>query len=107
MQTQGEPAGAAGLALQPTAAVLPHGVVTRQAVVPAPPILVPQLGEPAAAADRDNIVTIVGVAQTATAACLRNLRLERPSPPVARWSLTSFLSSAPDAGGQAALPPDL
>ena len=48
MQTQGVPAGAAGLALHPTAAVAPHGVVTRQAVVPGPPIFVPQLREPAA-----------------------------------------------------------
>lgn len=68
MQTQGLPAGAAGLALHPTTAALPHGVVTRQAVVPAPPIFVPQRDEPAADADRDSIVTIIGLAHAATAA---------------------------------------
>lgn len=99
MQTQGLPAGAAGLALQPTSAALPQGVVTRQRVVPAPPILVPQLDEPAADAERDSIVTIIGLAHAATAAWRRNLRRERPSPPLSRSSsLTMSLSSVPRHG---------
>lgn len=92
MQTQGVPAGAAGLALHPTAAVLPQGVVTRQAVVPGPPILVPQLLEPAASAVRDSIVTMKGLDHAAMAVCLRNLRLESPSPAGRSVSLTLSLS---------------
>jgi hypothetical protein len=66
--------------LHPTAAALPQGVVTRQSVVPAPPILVPQVSGPTAAeAEREIIVTITGLAQAAAAACRRNLRRERPS----------------------------
>lgn len=53
--------------MHPTAA-LPHGVVTRQPVVPAPPIFVPQVEVAAASADRDVIVTISGVAHAATTA---------------------------------------
>ena len=89
MQTQGVPAAAAGEALHPTAAVAPQGVVTRQSVVPGPPIFVPQLLEVAADAERDSMVTMRGLAQAATTACLRNLRLERPSSVPARFgSLT-------------------
>ncbi len=88
MQTQGVPAAAAGLALHPTAAVLPQGVVTRQSVVPAPPIFVPQLREPAASAVRDSIVTTRGLDHAAMAVCFRNLRLESPSPPARFGSLT-------------------
>lgn len=103
MQTQGVPAGAAGLALQPTAAVLPQGVVTRQAVVPGPPILVPQLLDPAACAERDSIVTTRGLDHATIAVCIRNLRLERPS--VARLeSLTQSLPS-PGVSGQGASTP--
>ncbi|MFN2588172.1 MAG: hypothetical protein ABR613_08645 [Actinomycetota bacterium] len=80
MQTQGVPAGAAGLALHPTAAVLPQGAVTRHSVVPGPPIFVPQLRDPAASAVRESIVTMRGLDHAATAAFLRNLRLENPSP---------------------------
>ncbi|MDQ3916643.1 MAG: hypothetical protein M3323_15140 [Actinomycetota bacterium] len=88
MQTQGVPGGAAGLALHPTAAVPPQGVVTRHAVVPGPPILVPQLREPAAWAERESIVTTRGLDHAAIAACLRNLRLESPSLAVLFFSPT-------------------
>lgn len=59
-------------------------MVTRQSVVPGPPIFFPHDAGPAAWADRDIIVTIMGLAHAATTACLRNLRLERPSSEFAR-----------------------
>ncbi len=62
--------------MHPTATA-PHGVVTRQSVVPTPPILVPHVAGAACAA-RDVIVTIRGAAHAATTACLRNLLLDRP-----------------------------
>ncbi len=78
--------------MQPTAAVLPQGEVTRQSVVPAPPILVPQLRDPAAAAERESMVTTRGLDHAAMAACLRNLRLESPSPAARCDSSTRSLS---------------
>ena len=64
--------------MHPTAAD-PHGVVTRQPVVPGPPIFVPHVEGAAAPADRDVIVTISGAAHAATTAWRRNLLRERPS----------------------------
>lgn len=65
--------------MQPTAAAAPQGVVTRHAVVPAPPILVPHVRGPAAAAERDAIETIRGLAHAATTAWRRNLLRDSPS----------------------------
>lgn len=64
--------------MHPTAAAPPHGVVTRHSVVPGPPFFFPQVAGPAAA-ERDIIVTMKGLAQAATAACRRNLLRESPS----------------------------
>lgn len=73
--------------MHPTAIVVPHGVVTRQSVVPGPPIFVPHVAGAPAWAERDIIVTTMGFAHAATTACLRNLLLERPVSPSARGSL--------------------
>lgn len=62
--------------MHPTAAAAPQGVVTRQPVVPGPPILVPHV-RGAASAARDAIVTMKGLAHAAATACLRNRLLER------------------------------
>ena len=64
--------------MHPTAAVAPHGVVTRQSVVPGPPTLVPQV-RGAACAVREAIVAMKGLAHAAATAWRRNRLRERPS----------------------------
>jgi hypothetical protein len=64
--------------LHPTATA-PQGVVTRQSVVPGPPIFLPHVRGPAACADREAMETMNGLTHAAATAWRRNLLRERPS----------------------------